>query len=168
VLRISDGHFCVNAMPVAATAVYLSSTLPPHNNYTILDSQRTCTTKHFMTCTNANILLPISLFVMRMRLRRWKTVMRQNLLHCKLLKTETRYVEQGGHAYKCEPSPEQQRNWHSVFEPRWGKNVISLRSWAGTRHKHRSKPEAGQEHMERKRGRVCQRQEKGEIPRRKK
>jgi len=90
---------------------------------------------------------------------------RQILLCYKLLKTETRYVEQGGHAYKCEPSPEQQQNWQSVFEPRWGKNVISLRPWAGTRHKQRSIPEAGQEHMERKRGRMYQRREKGQKDR---
>lgn len=117
-----------------------------------------------------NILLPISQSICKAG----KTTslkncdVRQNLLHYKLLKTETRYVEQGGHAYKCELCLEQQQNWHSGFELRWDKNVISWKPWAGTRHKQRSTSVAGQKYMERKIGRVYKRREKGERSRRKK
>jgi hypothetical protein len=56
---------------------------------------------------------------------------RQNLLPNKSLKTETRNVEQGGDAYKCEPSPEQQQSWHSVFEPWLGQkcDIFEASGW---------------------------------------
>lgn len=73
-----------------------------------------------MTCRNANILLPISQSICNAgKYTSLKNCdVRQSLLRYKLLQTQTRYVEQGGHAYKCELSPEQQQNWHNGFDPR--------------------------------------------------